>query len=326
MPLKGIGSVLLLMIGSTCMGVIGFMTIEHFSFLNALYLSVITLSTIGYETVKPLSDNGKIFAIFYILLNIVFFTYSITILSRYFLDGKFKQSLKIFFMHEKINKLKGHVIVCGGGRNGMQAIQILKNNKIDTVLIEINEAKIKEALTYTEYIIHGDSTKDENLTNANIENAHSIIVAMQNDADNLFTVLSARQLNPKIKIISRASSEATRHKLKLAGADNVILPEHLGGAYMATLVYASDIKEFLDELTISNSAEFQIVELEVKRSDSLKNLNAWQKTGANIIGLKNVDNTFILNPTPNLVLDTSQKIIAMGSQGQLQELRKLLGS
>lgn len=326
MPFEGIGFIILLMMSSTCMGVIGYMTIEDFTFLNALYLSVITLSTIGYETVKPLSDNGKIFSVVYILVNIVFFTYSVTILSRYFLDGKFKQSLNIFFMHEKINKLKGHVIVCGGGRNGMQAVQILQNNKIQTVLVEINEEKVKEAQKYVEYIVHGDSTKDENLTNANIENAHSIIVAMQNDADNLFTVLSARQLNPNIKIISRASSEATRHKLKLAGADNVILPEHLGGTYMATLVYASDIKEFLDELTISNNDTFQIIEIEIQTKQSLKELNAWQLTGANIIGLKNENNTFVLNPAPNLVLDPSQKIIAMGSQEQLSKLKDLLRS
>jgi voltage-gated potassium channel len=299
------------------------MLIEHLSFLDALYLTIITVSTIGFETVVPLSNTGKIFIIFYIVFNLSLFTYSITILTKFFFDGNFKKELNEIIMKEKINSLKNHVIVCGGGRNGTQAIEVLKSNGITTVLLDKNKSKEEELVA--DFFVHGDSTHDDDLLEANIKNAQSIIVALPSDSENLFTVLSARQLNPSIKIISRAMQDTTRKKLKLAGADNVILPEHIGGAYMASLVFASDIKEFLDILSNSNNATFKIKELNVNKEISLKKLNAWETTGANIIGIKKEDNNYVLNPGPEFIIGHSHKIIAIGSESQLSTLESFLG-
>lgn len=298
------------------------MCIEKLSFIDALYLSVITLSTVGFETVVPLSKTGKLFVIVYIIFNLTIFTYSITVLSKYFFDGNFKRKLNELFMKEKINELRNHVIVCGGGRNGTQAIEVLKSNGIVTVLIDKN--KDKEIERVADFFLQGDSTNDDDLHLANILHAQSIIVALPNDSENLFTVLSARQLNPHIKIISRASLDATRNKLKLAGADNVILPEHIGGAYMASLVFASDIKEFLDILSNSNTAEFKIKELTNTKEISLKQVNAWATTGANIIGVKKEDSTYVLNPSPEYIISAQHKIIAIGSEQQLTTLESFL--
>ncbi|MEI6311887.1 MAG: NAD-binding protein [Bacteroidota bacterium] len=317
---SGIRNILFLVGVSILIGVVGFMLIQHLSFIDALYLSVITLSTIGFETVVPLSTMGKIFMVVYILFNITIFTYAITVLSKYLFNGDFNKKLNALFMKEKINELKNHVIVCGGGRNGTQAIEVLKNNGITTVIIDKN----KDITSLADFYIHGDSTNDNDLIEANIQNAQSIIVALPNDSENLFTVLSARQLNPTIKIISRASLDTTRNKLKLAGADNVILPEHIGGAYMASLVFTSDIKEFLDILSNSSSAAFKIKEIQIKKEISLLSLNAWESTGANIIGIKKEDQSYVLNPAPDFIINNSHKIIAIGSEQQLLALENKL--
>ena len=313
---SGIRNILLLVAVSILIGVVGFMLIQDLRFIDALYLSVITLSTIGFETVVPLSTTGKLFMVVYILFNITIFTYAITVLSKYLFNGDFNKNLNALFMKEKINELKNHVIICGGGRNGTQAIEVLNSNGIKTVLIDKN----KDISSIADFYIHGDSTNDNDLVQANIKQAQSIIVALPNDSENLFTVLSARQLNPSIKIISRASLDTTRNKLKLAGADNVILPEHIGGAYMASLVFTSDIKEFLDILSNSSSAAFKIKEIQINKELSLLDLKAWETTGATIIGIKKADQSYVLNPAPDFVINSSHKIIAIGSEQQLLAL------
>jgi voltage-gated potassium channel len=315
-----IRNILFLLGISILIGIVGFMLIQHLHFIDALYLSVITLSTIGFETVVPLSSGGKIFMVIYILFNITIFTYAITVLSKYLFNGDFNKNLNTLFMKEKINELKNHVIVCGGGRNGTQAIEVLKSNGIKTVLIDKN----KDISSIADFNIHGDSTNDNDLLEANIKKAQSIIVALPNDSENLFTVLSARQLNPNIKIISRASLDTTRNKLKLAGADNVILPEHIGGAYMASLVFTSDIKEFLDILSNSSSAAFKIKEIQINKEISLLDLKAWETTGATIIGIKKADQSYVMNPAPDFIINNTHKIIAIGSEQQLYALENKL--
>ncbi len=319
---EGLWKVFFLFIIALSTGIVGFMYIENMPLIDATYLAVITLSTVGFDTLKPLSNNGKIFSIFFIIFNISIFTYALSVVSKYFFDGKFKEKINAIIMQEKLNNIKNHVIVCGAGRNGRQALEVLKNNAITTVLIDKNESK-KEG-SHSDFFIHGDSTNDEILLDANIKTAKSIIVALPNDAENLFTVLSARQLNPTIKIISRASQDTTRKKLKLAGADNVILPEHIGGAYMASLVFASDIKEFLDILSNSNNANFKMKEINNQLTISLRSIDAWKNFGANIIGIKNSDNSYIMNPGPDFEINKSHKIIAIGSEAEIAALEKKL--
>lgn len=319
---SGIRTIFYMLLTSLCVGVVGFMLIEHLNFIDALYLSIITLSTVGFETVKPLSESGKIFVIIYIFFNLGVFTYSISVISKFFFDGKFKNNLNYIYMMDQLEKIEKHVIVCGGGRNGTQAIEIVKGNNVITVLID--KDKEKEEVSTADFFIHGDSTLDEDLLKAGILRASAIIVATPSDSENLFTVLSARQLNKNIRIISRASQENSRNKLKLAGADNVILPEHIGGAYMASLVFTSDIKEFMDILTNSNHASFRMRELSNSKTISLGNLRAWEQSGATIIGIKKADNSYVPNPQPDFEINPSQKIIAMGSDEQLSKLESLI--
>lgn len=305
-------------------GIIGYMLIEHYTFLEALYMTVVTLSTVGYAEVKPLDNPGRIFTIALILVNIGTFTYFITLLSSYFLDGEFIRTYKLYNMKNSINELEGHIIICGFGRNGREAAKIFHNSKKRFVVIEKAPIR-KEGLSFeVPYILQDDATRDEVLIEAGINKAEALITTLTADADNLFVVLTSRELNPKIKIISRASNDSTVKKLMTAGANNVIMPDKIGGAHMATLVLSPDVEEFVDLMATQSGGQFEIVEVLSARSITLEELNCWYETGATILGMKNTTGEYMLNPVAKTLIQPGNRIIAMGSKEQLTKLKRLL--
>lgn len=305
-------------------GVIGFMLIEQYSFLDALYMTVITMSTVGFEVVKPLSVQGKYFTILLIVINIGLFTYFIALITRYLLDGEFLKRYKQLKMEKQINNLTNHVIICGYGRNGKESAQILQNNNLPFVVIEDKEEQDDNIRVPIKYLIKGNATHDEVLVAAGIKNAKAIITTLPVDADNLFLVLTARQLNPDIKIISRASVDSSVRKLKIAGADNVIMPDKMGGAHMATLVLQPDVTEILSIMGTTSNPSFRIVELPVSKKITLLELDLWKQTHCTIIGVKNIHNHYSINPSPNHQLLVGDRIILMGSEQQIEQARMLV--
>ena len=185
-------------------GVLGFILIEHYSFLDALYMTVITVAAVGFQEVHPLSHGGKIFVIVLIFFNLGLFTYFIALLTRFFLDGEFIKEYKKVKMHDKIETLSGHVIICGFGRNGKEAAQVLHANHIPFVVVEEREEVDGAKDPEVKYRVKGNATRDEVLLEAGIKSARALISTLPVDADNVFTVLTAKQLNPNIRIISRA--------------------------------------------------------------------------------------------------------------------------
>lgn len=314
----------LLLLLAIVFGVIGYSITEGYSLLDALYMTVITVSTVGYEVVKPLSVPGKIFTIVLILINIGLLTYFITLITRYLLDGEFIKRYKLLKMENKINNLRNHVIICGFGRNGKESANILKNNNIPFVVIENKDDWENEENHAVQYVIKGNGTQDEVLLAAGIVHAKAIITTLPVDADNLFLVLSAKQLNPGIKIISRASVDSSVRKLKIAGADNVIMPDKIGGAHMATLVLQPDVTEILSIMGTTSNPNFRIVELQAHTSILLSELDLWRKTSCTIIGVKNVQNHYQINPTPNYQLKEGERIIIMGSEEEIDKARELM--
>jgi voltage-gated potassium channel len=305
-------------------GVIGYMVTEGYSFLDALYMTVITVSTVGYEVIRPLSYAGKIFTIVLILVNIGLFTYFITLITRYLLDGEFIKRYKQMKMENNISHLKNHVIICGFGRNGKESAQILKNNNLPFVVIESTEDLQNDKNQKLDHFVKGNATKDEVLIEAGIKHAKAIITTLPVDADNLFLVLSARQLNPAVKIISRASVDSSVHKLKIAGADNVIMPDKIGGAHMATLVLQPDVTEILSIMSTTSNPSFRIVELPVGKTMLLSELDLWKRTHCTIIGLKNTGRHYSINPSPDHSLSIGDSIIVMGSEEQIKQARALV--
>jgi len=301
----------------------GFMLIEHYNVIQALYMTMITLATVGFTEVKPLSDAGREFTMLIIFINLIAFTYFVTMLTRYLLDGEFMRQYKKMTMDTAIGKLRNHVIICGFGRNGRQCTQVLHTNKIPYVILE-EKIDIPDDLPFeVSHFVRGDATKDQVLLDAGIMHARAIVASLPIDADNLFIVLTARQLNPNIKIISRASNDSSIPKLKIAGANHVIMPDKLGGANMATLVLNPDVIEILSMISTKSNEEFRVSELEVRKDQDLETLNLWQKTGATVLGVKNADE-FILNPSPAYYLHAGERIIIMGALAQIEKAKELL--
>ncbi len=207
-------------------GVIGFYFIEHYSFLDAVFMTVITVATVGYREVHELDAAGKIFTSFLIIFSIGTFAYAISVITRYVIEGEFQLYFKNYRVIQEILKLKDHVIVCGYGRNGKQACEQLKTGNVKFVVIESNEEILKKLRGEPGILyVAGDATNDEVLLQGRLEHARALISALPDDAANVFVVLTARDKNPTLKIISRASDDSSEHKLKRAGADNVIMPD-----------------------------------------------------------------------------------------------------
>ena len=305
-------------------GMAGFVIIEGYTWLEALYMAVTTISTVGFGEVRPLSEMGRIFTIVLILVNLALFTYFITLLTRFFVDGEFINLYKQIKMENSIKHLQQHVIICGFGRNGKESAQILANNKIPFVVVEEKNELDKDLDFKVPHFIKGDATKDEVLMTAGIKNARAVIATLPLDADNLFVVLTARQLNPLLKVISRASQDSSVNKLKIAGADNVIMPDKIGGAHMATLVMLPDVIEMLSIMSTQNNEHFRIAEIQSKKHITLGELDMWGKTNCTILGVKNPDNHYSINPDNLCRISPGERLIVMGSNQQIAEAEKLI--
>lgn len=306
----------------------GFHILFDYKFLDACYMTVITLAAVGYGFLKehdPATNNEKFFIIALILTNLTIFTYFITVVSRFFLDGEFNKYYKNRKMRKSIHELEGHTIICGFGRNGLEAAKSFSKNNMDYVIIERHVKNANDAGHPLEYYLEGDATRDEVLMNAGIKNAKALITTLPEDADNLFVVLTARDLNPELKIISRASNDTSVNKLKRAGADNVIMPDKIGGTHMAALVLSPDVKEFIDVLSTTMSNDFQISEMHSGKVILLKEIDSRNQTGATILGVKTIDGDYKLNPSSLYELKINDRIIAMGSRNQLEDLKNLIG-
>jgi voltage-gated potassium channel len=306
------------------LGTAGYILIENFSFLEALYMTVITISTVGFAEVKSLSDEGRIFTIILILVNLGLFTYFVTLLTRFFSDGEFTKLYKQIKMENSIKRLQQHVIICGFGRNGKESAHILHNNKIPFVVLEEKNEQEKDMDFDVPYFMKGDATKDEVLLEAGIKNARALITTLPVDADNLFVVLTAKQLNPQIKVISRASQNSSVKKLKIAGADNVIMPDKIGGAHMATLVMLPDVVEMLSIMGTQNNPHFRVAEIQCNKNISLGELDLWSRTNCTLLGIKNPDNHYTINPDAIYQLNPGERLIVMGSDEQIENAKKLL--
>jgi voltage-gated potassium channel len=287
-------------------------------------MTVITISTVGFAEVKPLSEAGRIFTIFLILVNLGLFTYFVTLLTRFFSDGEFSKLYKQIKMENSINQLRQHVIICGFGRNGKESAQILFNNKIPFVVLEEKNELENDLEFSVTHFMKGDATKDEVLLEAGIKNARALITSLPVDADNLFVVLTAKQLNPALKVISRASQDSSVQKLKIAGADNVIMPDKIGGAHMATLVMLPDVVEMLSILSTQNNDEFRVAEIQSSKKITLGELDMWSKTNCTILGIKNTVNNYTINPGASYQINPGERLIVMGSDEQIEKAKKLL--
>jgi voltage-gated potassium channel len=312
------------------MGTSGFVFIAEYSWINALYMTVITISTVGFKEVEPLDADAKLFTIFLIITSITLFGYILSVITDYIANNKFIEELKFKKVQRKIQSFENHAIVCGFGRNGKQAMARLKSHKKDCVIVENDPELIMEIETDGQMLyVKGDATNDEALEAAGIAKASSLITTLPSDADNLYVVLSARQLNPECTIVSRATNDSSDRKLKVAGADNVIMPDKLGGAHMASLVITPDIIEFIDRLSIEGESSSNIEELVIEdlsgkyTNKSIFDLDLRKRTGCTVIGFKTPNKEYIINPDASTKLVPKSKLIVIGRPEEIQKLNTL---
>ncbi|OFX22525.1 MAG: hypothetical protein A2033_17070 [Bacteroidetes bacterium GWA2_31_9] len=312
-------------------GTIGYIVLEGYSFIDSLFMTFITISTVGFREVVPLSDTGKIFTIFLIIFSLGTFAYALSTFSKYIIDGVYNNLFQKNKIKKMIAKLENHVLVCGYGRNGKQAALELLDHNFNVVIIEKDDANIEKLKAEKKFLfIKGDATQDEILHEANIKNAKALISALPNDADNLFVVLTARELNPKLKIISRASDDNSDVKLKRAGASNVIMSDKIGGQHMAKLVAQPDVLEFLEHILLQKSKDVALVEVSCENiadyfvDKSIREFDIRNASGANIVGLRKDSGQYILNPTPDVVLSANDKLFVLGNPNQILKLREIL--
>jgi voltage-gated potassium channel len=310
-------------------GILGFKFISDYTWIDSIYMTVITITTVGFGEVQPLDEFSKIFTVFLILTSVVIVGYAISIITEYILSKNNIEELKLKRMQKKIESLNNHIIICGYGRNGKQAATKLLAYKKPFVVIEKDKDAVERYQSEIIPFIEGNANEDEVLQKAGIERASTLISALPNDADNLFVVLSARQINKKLHIISRASQEASYSKLKLAGANNVILPDKIGGDHMASLVVIPDLIEFIDNLSIVGKDGINIEEIAVEAlynpspPKSIKDLDFRHETGCTVIGYKSPEGEYTINPDANKLLMPKSKIIVLGRPEQINKLNNL---
>ncbi|UKN01016.1 potassium channel protein [Paracrocinitomix mangrovi] len=322
---------LFVVIGIIVTGTLGFMIVEGWSLLDSFYMTLQTVSTVGFNEIKPLSPEGKIFTSFLIILSFGTFGYVVTAITSYVVSGEYKKYFQEYKTLKTAENMENHTIVCGYGRVGKQAAHDLKFYKKSFVVVERDQEITNDPEFNEITFIKGDSTDDQALLKANISNATSLITALPNDADNLFVVLSARELNPKLKIISRASSYSSMRKLRIAGADNVIMPDTVGGAHMASLVVTPDMMEFMDLIKVSGKSTVNLEEVsfqdlpEAYQNLTIGELENFSKSGCNVIGYRTEEGEYIINPPNDMKITKNSKMFVLGNPEQIKKLNTVLG-
>jgi len=319
-----------LLISSLLIGISGLMTIEGFDFWKAFYLSVIIVSTVGMNEVGSVSETGRIFISFYIIFNLSIFAYFVSVITKYLFEGELREIFKSYMVSRVADKLKNHTIVCGYGKNGTKACEELHRSNVPFVLIELDAELVddKYANDNNVFMVQGDATSDDVLLAAGIQRARTIITTLPKDADNVFVTLTARELNPAIKIVARASEESSVSKLRRAGAHHVVMPDAIGGHHMATLVTRPEVVEFLGMLNGMGAEKLELDEIRFEnmkeefRGKTLKEMNLREMTGVNILGYKDPEKGFVFNPHPSTIFRDGDVAIVLGNKEELEKFMR----
>lgn len=313
-----------LFILSAVFGTMGFMILEDFSLIDAAYMSIITFSTVGFTEVNPLSPSGKVFTSAYIVVNLVIFAYTVSVLSSFLIEGDLRTIFKVFKTSREVKKYNNHIIVCGFGKNGSQACQELHAENKTFVVVEKNGDIIQRSREAEKYMfINGNATLDEVLIEAGVERAAAVITTLPNDADNVFITLTAKEINPVIHVIAKATELNSESKLYRAGASHVVMPDRLGGMHMANLITKPIVIEFLellngvgDEKLILEEVAYESLKSEY-RDHSVRDLNIRDNTGVTVIAFKDDAQGFIFNPQPGKLVSQGDTLIVLGTANQI---------
>lgn len=310
-------------------GTIGYMIIEGWDYFDSLYMTIITLATVGYGEVHEISRVGRLYTMVMIVVGVGFFVYTAGTVIQFMVDGRIQSILGRRRLDNKIKRLKNHYIICGYGRIGRVLCQKLVRKPLDIVVIEKDPATIPTLEEDCALYISGDATEESVLLQAGIERAKGLIAVLAKDTDNVFLILTARQLAPNIHITARAGEEASRTKLFAAGANIVESPYEMGATSMAQRIIRPTVTNFLDLALAQTREDIQMEEIPVNEHSHLKNVmlkdsGIRQKYNLIIIAIKKPDGSMRFNPSFETSIQVGDTVIAVGEAANLQRLEIIL--
>lgn len=305
-------------------GTVGYMIIEGWPAIDSFYMTAITLTTVGFGEVRPLTTGGRIFTVALLVAGVAFVAYGL----EYLLTANLGETWRKRRMLQSIENMENHVIVCGYGRVGQSAIASLQNSKRQVVIIENDPDKTLELEKLGVSYLEGDATRDETLLQAGIERAWGILVCTGDDSRNLFIVLSARALSANLYIVTRSVDAENERKMRRAGANRVVSPYQIGGQHMANIMIRPHVTDFFDVVTLDGGIELWVEELVIGEQSPLVGMtvgqaNIRQETGVSIIAMIRENHSSI--PNAHTVMQAGDELIVVGTREQLTKLEKIIG-
>lgn len=310
-------------------GALGYVWLEGWNFGDGLYMTVITVATVGYGETNPLSNIGRTYTILLILLSTGVMVYATSSLTALIVEGELQDLFKRRKMKKTIDAMNGHYIICGDSVTCSHIVEELLRTDQAFVVVDIDPAKVKQLAARGLTVLDGNATEDATLLAAGIERASGLLTCLQGDAENLFVVLSARRLNPDLRIVTKALAPASRDKLKQVGADSVVLPKAIGGLRMASELLRPHVVNFLDEMLRVKESTLRVEQMIVPKTcrivgNTLAETSLRDKVGVSLVALLR-EGRYHFNPVPNTPVAGGDVLIMMGDSLAIQALRSELG-
>ncbi|MES9995028.1 NAD-binding protein [Desulfovibrio aminophilus] len=309
-------------------GMIGYMTLEGWTLLESFYMMVITLATVGFQEVRPLSDQGRFMTAMIILAGVGGFAYLVGAFSQVLMEGHLHNFWGRLKVQKRIDKMSGHFIVCGFGRIGSVVVREIRAEGQPVVVIEHSPEALEKMRQEDILFVEGDATNDEALLQAGLMRAKSLITALTDEAANVYVTLTARQLNPEVSIIARAAEPNHVARLQMAGADRVVMPNLIGGVRMAQSVLRPTVTNFLD-LALRGNIDLQMEELAVLPTSQVagKDLMESQirpRFNLIVIAIQKISGEMVFNPGPREIIEAGDTLLAVGRKTDLMKFQEVL--
>jgi len=325
---KKLKIVVMILAAVIAFGTVGYTFIERWPLLDALYMTFITLSTVGFKEVYVLSPAGRVFTILLIVVGVAGAAYTLRVFGEGVVEGEMRKLFGRRRMQKGIKELVSHYVVCGFGRVGRRVAQELCSRRVPFVIIDNDVKRIEQAERDKFLFVQGDSTADQTLIDAGIERARALITTVANEADGVFIVLSARQLNPQLLITARSETDEGKTKLLRAGANKVISPYKIGAIRMALTTLRPNLVDFMKVLTFDKETGLTIEEIQIKPGSplidsTLRECAIRKEFGTMVAGVKKMGKDVFINPSPDTKIEAGDILIVIGDKEGLGKLEKL---